>query len=91
MGIQDEAEDRILPKDDHDLLVRIHERLIALKDNLRDSEQKVQNLSDRVGLLERWQQNQDGRQQAMIRQSATVSSIISTVVSALIVYFLTHQ
>ena len=86
MGIQDEAEERLRPTDDHDLLIRVHERVTSIQQQL-STDKTQQALKDqerdrRIEALELWRSNLTGRFTVIVAASTLVGGFIVQLVTA---------
>jgi hypothetical protein len=90
MPLQDEIEDQRRPTDDHDLLIRLHERIIALASTVQSFIINFNYYGKRIETLEQFKANQSGIQTTNIRNAAIITTIISSVISGVLVYFFTH-
>lgn len=91
----DHDDDRMIPSNDHDWIIRIHERLVVLQQDRTVQVQVNTEHGKRIADLEQWRSNEAGQQMVRLRQAAITSSIISSVVSSvvagLIIFFVTHN
>lgn len=91
-----------VPQSDHDLLIRLDEKVttIARKQDeqhlsnaqlLTSISERMTQFEKRLEDLELWRATQRGVQVIMLRTASVISSVIGSVVAALIVYFFTQR
>ena len=97
MPIQDEAEDLKRPTDDHDLLIRLHERIIALGQTITTFIQTTQNQAQQMNIridsiairlesLEKYNAGGQGEKQVYGWLRTALTSIIVGVIVGSILY-----
>lgn len=73
-----------LPQSDHDLLIRVHERVMSLQQMLQVKTNEDAGREKRIEDLEKWRANMAGRLSVI----ASFSGALSGVVTALIVKYI---
>lgn len=77
-----------MQQSDHDTLIRVHERVVSINDQLgidRTNQKELHtNMETRVKTIETWKDNMSGRLAIIAIISAFAGSILATVVISLI-------
>lgn len=80
-----------IPQSDHDLLIRVHERVTAIQQGMDGQKLSIaQNRKD-IEELQTWRARLEGQWKATARTSAIISSIISSVIASLIVLLISGK
>jgi hypothetical protein len=78
-NIHDELEDRI-PANDHDLLIRVHERVTSIQSQIISYSENYKTLSKRVEDIERWKDNLMGKFSVIVVVASLIGGILSQIV-----------
>jgi hypothetical protein len=85
--LEDEADDLKRPNNDHDLLIRLHERIIALQQQIQAFIQSQSGLIVRVEKLEAAQASLSGEKTIYIWVRNFFSSIVGGIIVGAVLYF----
>lgn len=88
--IPEQMDDKILAGTDHDLLIRLHERIISLQSQLQTYMLANQDYGKRIDALEQFKASYAGTQSVNLRNNTILTTVLSGVIVGVLVYFFTH-